>query len=627
MSRRRRSKGVFQKSPEDNVDAAIPYHIVYISSFENDLNEEQQQLIKQLALNANGAKAGVYFFNIFNSENNAEAFLSNDTHSPAVFEQSKADGRSYIEIIDPQGLTTHTKGKHQAFEVKPDNESAEAIAKLCSFCKSHLGAVRRRPIVFQPLSDEGAWKLSAEDGLHAKIGKFSNQTMYFKLGGGGLAHNALVGGAVGTGKTILLHSIILDLLQNYSPAELNLSLLDYKDGTEFSVYDKVPHLYALSLGSNTKFGYDLLQHFQEELSKRAELFKEAGVSNFSDYRKKTSKRLHRHLIVIDEFQVLLSDPKIGANSQVALEDLIRRGRSFGINCILSSQSLKDGALTPATKSNIGCRICLRLSENDCADFLSVENALPSKFTEPGQAVYNEQEGRPVGNTEFRVAYYSETQVEGTIAALLSLAKSTDTLPEITPYIYRSDRLLKISEIPEQYFSQNDILIGVEEGVPAKPYAINFKENKDPVIICGKGALNKTLEALIKHWDKQNSIDIVWLAGEDLAAFTRGVYDGIEFPDPQKIYFLRITPKDVNETLGSVLLSIITSGTIKLIISIEAHKLMSDLFLDKDGAECLICIDQPSYTRYAYKDAIVGKNNIAAYFEPGIDEATFIRIPE
>ena len=264
------------------------------------------------------------------------------------------------------------------------------------------------------------------------------------LGKPDIVHNALVGGAVGTGKTILLHAIICQMLQKYSPVELKLSLLDYKEGTEFAIYSDAPHLFAMSLGANAKFGIDLLQALRDEMSRRATLFKShPGVQNLGSYREVTNQELCRHIVVIDEFQVLLNDQKHGSDAQQLLEDVIRRGRSFGINVVLSSQSLSDGSLTSAIRSNLGCRICLRLSERECLDFLSPDNTIASTFQHPGQAVYNNREGLREGNIEFRVAFYQSHQISQFVGSLANIAEQKN-LPKEESFIYNGEKPLVLS---------------------------------------------------------------------------------------------------------------------------------------------------------------------------------------
>jgi DNA segregation ATPase FtsK/SpoIIIE, S-DNA-T family len=106
----------------------------------------------------------------------------------------------------------------------------------------------------------------------------------------------------------------------YSPDELELYLLDYKEGVEFQIYvdpnrsetqnhsseldetRALPHAKVISIESDREFGLSVLQAIQKEIETRGQLFKDIGVSELKDYRQKTNKQIPRVLVVIDEFQ-------------------------------------------------------------------------------------------------------------------------------------------------------------------------------------------------------------------------------------------------------------------------------------------------------------------------------------
>lgn len=74
---------------------------------------------------------------------------------------------------------------------------------------------------------------------------------------------------------------------HYSPDDVELWLVDYKK-VEFSEYIKntPPHVTLISLEKSLEFTYSMLDYVKGEGDKRFECFKEAGVKNFSEYRKK-----------------------------------------------------------------------------------------------------------------------------------------------------------------------------------------------------------------------------------------------------------------------------------------------------------------------------------------------------
>ena len=102
------------------------------------------------------------------------------------------------------------------------------------------------------------------------------------------------------------------------------------------------------------FGLKTLEFIDKEITKRGDLFKKHGVSNIKDLKDKKKIKLPRWCVIIDEFQRMLQYDTVGAKSSALFDDLLRRGRAFGIHFILATQSIYDLNLTPATLSQIKC---------------------------------------------------------------------------------------------------------------------------------------------------------------------------------------------------------------------------------------------------------------------------------
>ena len=77
---------------------------------------------------------------------------------------------------------------------------------------------------------------TTKDGIRIPIGIHgANEVQYLTLGAGG-SHHALIAGVAGSGKSSLLHTIILGALTQYMPDELRIYLVDFKRGVEFKIY-------------------------------------------------------------------------------------------------------------------------------------------------------------------------------------------------------------------------------------------------------------------------------------------------------------------------------------------------------------------------------------------------------
>ena len=383
-----------------NPDSPEPYNIICLSNYPYGLDKESIDAIHKLLVHECAARAGIYLF--FSSE---KALPANDDFSniPIVFtEGDKA------ELVD-ESVDTSSKSEFSDLMLLPDvlpNYSTQIVDYL-----NKSASTKPKPKdVSISFENSKLWNSSAASGIEIPIGKAGREDLCFRLGNEAVVHHALIGGATGTGKTILLHNIILNAAELYSPEDLQMILMDFKEGTEFACYDGLPHMRVLSIASELHFGYSVFEWLVSERIKRANLFKKSGVSNLADYIKVSGEKIPRLLVLMDEFQRLLAEPSIGSQVSLLLDDIVRTGRSFGINLVLSTQSLGNVQIEPSTLTSLGLRICLRLSEHETTRFLSYDNNLPAGFNRPGQAIYNDTEGKKEGNTEFQVALVNPSEI-------------------------------------------------------------------------------------------------------------------------------------------------------------------------------------------------------------------------
>jgi hypothetical protein len=286
------------------------------------------------------------------------------------------------------------------------NDFEKEVGKVAS----NLESAQKRVVDIQDVVRKiGIHSQNSIKEVRIPIGVHGNENLQeFLISDSVSAYHAIVGGATGSGKTVLLHNIILFGSYLYPPEELQFCLLDYKEGTEFSIYKTVANVRVLSIESQNEFGLSFLSYIQEFIKERGNLFKKMGVSNIKDARQASSQSLPRIVVVIDEFQVFLSDSFRGS-ARVAelLDDLTKRGRSFGIHLILSSQSLSGIQMQLSTLAQMPIRIVLKVTSMDSEKFLQEGNLEPSYFRRQGQAVYNTHSGAKDDNSYFNVSYIDE----------------------------------------------------------------------------------------------------------------------------------------------------------------------------------------------------------------------------
>lgn len=168
----------------------------------------------------------------------------------------------------------------------------------------------------------------------------------------------LVAGATGTGKSICLHSILLNLLYQNSPSNLRLILVDPKR-VEFTNYSEIPHLLSPAVTEVDKT-IGVLKWAISEMDRRFKLFAETRRRDIASYNQNpTEGKLPYLVIVIDE----LADLMAQASSEVegAIVRLAQMARATGIHLIVATQRPSVDVITGLIKANITSRIAFAVA--------------------------------------------------------------------------------------------------------------------------------------------------------------------------------------------------------------------------------------------------------------------------
>ena len=274
-----------------------------------------------------------------------------------------------------------------------------------------LGAAATQVAVSDPTT---WWKDDSTRGLFAPIGqKGARDVAVLRFDSGDHA-GALLVGRPGSGKSTLLHAFLGGLTCLYGPDELELYLIDFKEGVEFKAYaeEKLPHAKVIAIESDREFGLSVLESLQGEITSRAELLRGTGgrQAGMQGLREATGQKLPRILLVFDEFQVLFArNDKVGLAAADLLESIIRQGRGFGVHVLLGSQSLAGlDALGGHVPQLLPVRILLPAAEADARKVLGDSNNAGDFLTSHGEGILNAAGGAVEANERFKGALLPET---------------------------------------------------------------------------------------------------------------------------------------------------------------------------------------------------------------------------
>ncbi len=403
-------RGQFSNIYEYNKDAgynAEPYQLVVIMDYPASLSDNALRLIEQIA--QSGPKCGVFIL-LFGSTNqrrqlkNYSVTLADSLESYfPVMRFNSADGTFCADL----------QGRKLRFDWQPAKSvSEEHKQHIFDTLRVGIKSMERVVIVIDRLKDAET-NSSTEKGIRVPIGISGVNSVQYLAFGSGSCHHALIAGIAGMGKSSLLHTIIYQCLQQYSPDELNIYLVDFKRGVEFKIYAdyRIPHFRVISVESEREFGLNVLKAIDREQKIRADMFKNfsgAGrIERINEFRRNGGK-MPRILVIMDEFHELFTeDDEISRQSAVLMERIVRQGRAFGIHLILSSQSYANvKGLEKAVYDQMAVRMVMKCSSDD-ADML-LENGAGMvgliSAEDAGKVIYNSEAGSKSACSMFRAAY-------------------------------------------------------------------------------------------------------------------------------------------------------------------------------------------------------------------------------
>ncbi len=286
-----------------------------------------------------------------------------------------------VEVINDQGI----KSQH----MKDFADKIKAYYEKKKVVKSELKALQK---------DEKFWTKSSQYEISVPVGwDINHKEVCFEIGE--VQNHTLICDHSGSGKSNFLHVLIQNLAFYYAPDEVQLFLLDYKEGVKFNAYTDpvLEHARLVSVASSVGFGVSFLSWLCDEIQKRAELFKQFKVKDLSDYRK--HEKMPRLIVVIDEFQVLFSDNKSTKAVEGHLNTLLKKGRSYGVHLALATQTMRGTDINPSFKAQIANRIALPMDAEDSSSVLGDDAACEIQKPE---GIFNNNGGHQKYHTKMSI---------------------------------------------------------------------------------------------------------------------------------------------------------------------------------------------------------------------------------
>ncbi|MFP6294696.1 FtsK/SpoIIIE domain-containing protein [Helicobacter pylori] len=453
-----------------------------------------------------GSKNGVLSFVNLESEKNNQSAEDLKRYAEFFKDRTSFECLKYlnVEIINDQGI----KFQHMqdfADRIKAYYEKKKAV-------KRELKDLQK---------DEKFWTESSQFRVSVPVGwDINHKEVCFEIGNA--QNHTLICDHSGSGKSNFLHVLIQNLAFYYNPDEVQLFLLDYKEGVEFNAYTDpniLEHARLVSVASSVGYGMSFLSWLCKEMQERANLFKQFNVKDLSDYRK--HEKMPRLIVVIDEFQVLFSDNKSTKAVEGHLNTLLKKGRSYGVHLVLATQTMCGGEIDSSFKAQIANRIALPMDAEDSNSILNNDDAA-CELVRP-EGIFNNNGGHQKYHTKMSIP-----KAPDDFKPFIKKIHRDFNQRNLTPVehkIYNGEKplempnTLKANEMrlhlgKEADYEQKDLMVGFESNEShllvvsqdlsarialMKLFAQNFKTaNKELLFYNAEKRLVRELDELKKH---------------------------------------------------------------------------------------------------------------------------------
>ena len=260
------------------------------------------------------------------------------------------------------------------------------------FAISHANP-QRQPLFLTSLS----FTPNATTDIKLPIGKdIGNKDFVLDFG---VIPHILIGGTTGSGKSVLLNTIISSLYITTNKNMFELVLIDPK-GVELDRYKSINNVKFID---NTNDAVYFLSNLCEIMDSRYAELQRVGKRDATNYFKPI-------FVVIDELADLMLTSRYEVEESIVR--LAGKSRAVGIHLIVATQSPRATIITGLIKANLSCKIALKmvsyresvimLDHKGAEDLIGFGDALvkmPNK----------------VGETRIQVAYISDERINELIA--------------------------------------------------------------------------------------------------------------------------------------------------------------------------------------------------------------------
>lgn len=197
--------------------------------------------------------------------------------------------------------------------------------------------------------------------------EINGSLLYLNLGGefGGLSSHephSLVAGATGSGKSVLIQAILLDIAATNPKDLAQIILIDPKMGVDYAALEDLPHMREAIITTKER-STEVLGALVEEMENRYRAFAQARARDLATFNAKAApdSRLPMVFLVHDEFADWMLDDAYKAAVGAAVQRLGVKARAAGIHLVFAAQRPDKDVMPMQLRENLGNRLILKVA--------------------------------------------------------------------------------------------------------------------------------------------------------------------------------------------------------------------------------------------------------------------------
>lgn len=247
----------------------------------------------------------------------------------------------------------------------------------------------------------------------------------------------LIAGATGSGKSVLINTLIMSIIYKADPNEVKMIMVDPKM-VELTAYEDIPHL-MIPVVKDPKKASAALAWAVAEMTQRYQRFADTGVRDIKSYNARIDKATNKEnpefqkmpqiVIIVDEF----ADLMMVAPGEVedAVCRLAQLARAAGIHLVLATQRPSVNVITGLIKANIPSRIALSVSSQVDSRII-IDSAGADKLLGNGDMLFAPQNlPKPI---RVQGAFVSDEERDGVVSFLKNSGGGPAYNQEVTQHI-------------------------------------------------------------------------------------------------------------------------------------------------------------------------------------------------